>query len=173
MCHDNEEWYKIWRRTDLLFQNWHNGFDKFWPKHSKVSKLGLWWVPFVQSLALIQAVFHVGDCFWARENRRQKNQKIIFFQDKFYSLKDHAYYFIVVIYFPTGRAAKLGIFTHFTFKNLPQCSQSINWLIYVYSIQIPSCFLWVLYQSRDRTSSHYRHPKKFLYYPLKEEDAWV
>ena len=23
--------------------------------------------------ALIQAVFHIGDCFWARENRRPKN----------------------------------------------------------------------------------------------------
>ena len=40
-------------------------------------------------------------------------------------------------------AAKLGIFIHFMFTNLPQCSQSINSLIYVYSIQIPSCFLWV------------------------------
>ena len=37
--------------------------------------------------ALIQAVFHVGDRFWARENWRPKNWKTIFFQDMFHSLK--------------------------------------------------------------------------------------
>ena len=39
MCHDNEEWYKICRGINLLFQNWHDEFDKFWPEHSKVSKI--------------------------------------------------------------------------------------------------------------------------------------
>ena len=39
MCHDNEEWYKIWRGIDLLFPNWHEEFDKFWPKHLKVSNI--------------------------------------------------------------------------------------------------------------------------------------
>ena len=57
--------------------------------------------------ALIQAVFHVGDCFWVRENRRLKNQKNIFFQDKFYSLKALAHYFAVFIYLPTWKSAKL------------------------------------------------------------------
>ena len=38
MCHDNEEWYKIWRGIDLIVQNWHEEFDKFWPEHSKISK---------------------------------------------------------------------------------------------------------------------------------------
>ena len=28
---------------------------------------------------LIQAVFHTGDRFWARENRRRKSEKTIFF----------------------------------------------------------------------------------------------
>ena len=36
MCHDNEEWYKLWRGINLLFPNWHEEFDKFWPKHLKV-----------------------------------------------------------------------------------------------------------------------------------------
>ena len=27
MGHDNEEWCKIWRGIDLLFQNWHGEFD--------------------------------------------------------------------------------------------------------------------------------------------------
>ena len=39
MCNDTEEWWKIWRGIDLLFQNWHNEFDKFWLEHMKVSKI--------------------------------------------------------------------------------------------------------------------------------------
>ena len=38
ICHDNEESCKIWRGIDLPVQNWHEKFDKFWPKHSKNSK---------------------------------------------------------------------------------------------------------------------------------------
>ena len=39
MCHDNEEWCKMWRAFDLPFQNGLEEFDKFWPEHSKVSKI--------------------------------------------------------------------------------------------------------------------------------------
>ena len=46
-------------------------------------------------------VFQVDDCFWARENQRSKNEKTIFFQDKFYSLKAHAHYFTVFVYLAT------------------------------------------------------------------------
>ena len=37
MCHDTEEWCKIWRKTDL-FQKWQK-FGEFWPEHSEVSKI--------------------------------------------------------------------------------------------------------------------------------------
>ena len=37
----------------------------------------------------------------------------------------------------------------------------MNLLIYVYSIQIPSHFLWVADHICDDTSSYYRRPKKF------------
>ena len=37
--HDNEEWYQIWTVIDLPVQNWHEEFDKFWPEHSKISKM--------------------------------------------------------------------------------------------------------------------------------------
>ena len=57
---------------------------------------------------------------------------IFFFQDKFYSLKAHTHYFTVLIYFATWRAAKLGIFMHFTPINLLWCSQTINSLMYAY-----------------------------------------
>ena len=39
MCYDNEEWYKIWKGIDLSVQNWHEEFNKFWPEHSKISKI--------------------------------------------------------------------------------------------------------------------------------------
>ena len=41
MCHDNEEWCKIWKGIDLSFQNLHDGFDEFWTQHLKVSKFSI------------------------------------------------------------------------------------------------------------------------------------
>ena len=38
MSHDTEEWCKIWRKTNLLFQKWQE-FGEFWSKHTKVSKM--------------------------------------------------------------------------------------------------------------------------------------
>ena len=29
----------MWRGIDSSFQNWQKEFDKFWPEHSKVSKI--------------------------------------------------------------------------------------------------------------------------------------
>ena len=117
-----------------------------------------------------------------------KKLKTTFFQYIWYSLKAHAHYFTVFIYLKTWRGTKLGIFTHFTFTNVPWCSQSMNSLIYVYSIQIPS---WSL------TWSHFDEPtdicilctdpqlitdviklrttatqKSFLYYPLMGLRFW-
>ena len=43
----------------------------------------------------------------------------------------HSHCFTVLIYLATWRAAKLGIFSHFMFANLPWCSQSMNSLIYI------------------------------------------
>ena len=39
MCHENEEWCKNRRGIDLPVQNWHEGFDEFWPEHSKFLKM--------------------------------------------------------------------------------------------------------------------------------------
>ena len=38
MSHDTEDWCKIWRKTNLLFQNWQE-LGEFWSEHSKVSKI--------------------------------------------------------------------------------------------------------------------------------------
>ena len=47
--HDTKEWCKIWRKTDLWFGKWHEEYGKFSPEHLKVSKLGFWWDPLIQS----------------------------------------------------------------------------------------------------------------------------
>ena len=39
ICHDNEEWCKIWRGIDLSFQRWHEEFDIFWSEYLKGSKI--------------------------------------------------------------------------------------------------------------------------------------
>ena len=39
ICHDSEEWCKIWGRIDLSVQNWHEEFDEFWLEDSKISKI--------------------------------------------------------------------------------------------------------------------------------------
>ena len=83
-------------------------------------------------------------------NVTPKKLKNNFSQDKFYSLKAHAHYFTAFIYLATWKATKFGIFTYFMFINLPRCSQSMNSLICVYSIQIPSIeFSWVLDSSQS------------------------
>ena len=49
--HETEQVYKIWRGIDLSFWNWCKEFDKFWPEHSKVSKvftlMGSFWAKYI------------------------------------------------------------------------------------------------------------------------------
>ena len=35
------DWYKVWRKTDLCFQKWHEEFSKFSPEHVRNLKIGL------------------------------------------------------------------------------------------------------------------------------------
>ena len=39
ICHDNEEWCKLWGGIDLSFQRWHEKFDKLWSEYLKGSKM--------------------------------------------------------------------------------------------------------------------------------------
>ena len=50
-------WCKIWRKTDLCVQKWREEFGKFSSEHSKVSKLGLCWNPFIKSRKCISLKF--------------------------------------------------------------------------------------------------------------------
>ena len=44
-----EKLWKFWSKTDQWFEKRHEKFGKFSPEYLKVSKLELWWDPFVQS----------------------------------------------------------------------------------------------------------------------------
>ena len=39
MCHDNEEWFTIWRGIDLSVQNWHEEFINFDPSTQNLNNL--------------------------------------------------------------------------------------------------------------------------------------
>ena len=51
MSCDNTEWCKLWRGMDLSVQNWHEEFDKCWPKYSKISQIstlmGCFWPNYI------------------------------------------------------------------------------------------------------------------------------
>ena len=66
--HDTAEWCKIWRKTDLWFEKWHEEFGKFSPEHLKVSKLGLWWDSFVQSRKCMSLKFAGQLCVMTMKN---------------------------------------------------------------------------------------------------------
>ena len=66
--YDTEESCKIWRKTDLCFGKWREGFGKFLPEHSKVSKLELWWDPFIKSRKCMRLKFTVELCVITMKN---------------------------------------------------------------------------------------------------------
>ena len=55
--HDAGEWCKIWRKSDLWFEKWHEEFGKLSLEHTKVSKLGLLLGPFLQSRKCVTLKF--------------------------------------------------------------------------------------------------------------------
>ena len=64
-----DSWYKIWRKTDLCFQKWHEEFGKFSPEHLKVSKWGLWWDSFIQSWKMYELNIYRGVICYGNEKR--------------------------------------------------------------------------------------------------------
>ena len=76
--HDNEEWCKIWRKTDLLLRKWHEEFWKFSPEYSKVSKFELWWDPFVQSRKGMTWKFTEELCVMTMKNNEKLEEELTF-----------------------------------------------------------------------------------------------
>ena len=71
ICHDNEEWCKIWGGIDLSVQNWHEEFDKFLPKHTKISKIctlmGFFWPKYIMfELKKYGGVMFNGTEYWCK-----------------------------------------------------------------------------------------------------------
>ena len=69
MCKETEEWWKVWRGSDLLFQNWHKEFEKFWLDHTKFS-----------------IVCTLMGCFWSKHvmfelNKYRGIQRIMYTED--------------------------------------------------------------------------------------------
>ena len=63
MSHDTEEWCKIWRKINLLFQKWQE-LGEFWFEHSKVSKDSILIGPFCANYLMFdlkkyrEVIFH-------------------------------------------------------------------------------------------------------------------
>ena len=74
--HDTEEICKFWRKTDLWFEKRLEKFGKFSPEHLKVSKLGLWWDPFVQSRKGMTLKFTEELCVMTMKNNAKFEEKL-------------------------------------------------------------------------------------------------
>ena len=78
--------------------------------------------------SLIQALFHIGDCFWVH-NKIDTQKVKHFFQHNLYSWKAHAHYVTVLIYLETWRAAKLVfilILHPYAYTDVAKASQLTN-----------------------------------------------
>ena len=73
-----EEWFKIWRKTDVWFEKWQE-FGKFSPEHSKVSKLRLWWVPFIQSRKSMSLEFTEELCVMTMKNDAKFEEELTYY----------------------------------------------------------------------------------------------
>ena len=76
--HDTEEICKFWRKTDLRFEKRLEKFGKFSPEHLKVSKLGLWWDPFVQSRKGMTLKFTEELCVMTMKNNAKFEEELTF-----------------------------------------------------------------------------------------------
>ena len=73
---DTEEWCKIWRKTDLKFRKWHEEYGKFSPEHLKVSKLGIWRDPLIQSRKCMRAKFTEESCVMTMKNNAKFQEEL-------------------------------------------------------------------------------------------------
>ena len=72
-----EEWCKIWEKTDLCFGKWEEEFGKFLPEHSKVSKLELWWDPFIQNRKCMSLQYTEELCIITIKNDAKLGEELI------------------------------------------------------------------------------------------------
>ena len=68
---------KFKKKTNLRFRKWHDDFGKFSPEHSKVSKLGLWMDPFIQSRKFMSLKFTEELCVMTMKNDSRFEEELI------------------------------------------------------------------------------------------------
>ena len=76
--HDTEDICKFSRKTDFWFEKRIEKFGKFSPEHSKVSKLGLSWDPFVQSRKDMTLKFTEKLCVMTMKNNAKFEEELTF-----------------------------------------------------------------------------------------------
>ena len=76
--HDTQELCKFWRKTGQWFEKRHEKFGKFLPEHLKVSKLELWWDPFIQSRKGMNFKFTEELCVMTMNNNAKFEGKLTF-----------------------------------------------------------------------------------------------
>ena len=73
-----EELCKFWRKTDQWFEKGHEKFGKFSPEHLELSKLELWWDPFVQSRKDVTLKFAEELCVMTIKNNAKFEGELTF-----------------------------------------------------------------------------------------------
>ena len=76
MCGCTGEWCKIWRGIDLLFQNWYEEFDEFWPECSKVLKICILMGTFWPNYIMLELQKYRGVIFHGTEEFDMSNLEI-------------------------------------------------------------------------------------------------
>ena len=82
---DNDKWCKIWNGIDLLVQKWQEKFNKFWPEHSKISKICTLWADFDQNVNSFESIPHPS-CYITSWKKLTMGQLLLFFLCNFSSL---------------------------------------------------------------------------------------
>ena len=67
---------KFEKKTYLLFEKRLEKFGRFSPEHLKVSKLGLWWNPFVQSRKVMTLKFTEELCVITMKNNAKFEEEL-------------------------------------------------------------------------------------------------
>ena len=78
ICHDYEEWRKIWRGIDLWFQSWHEEFHEFWPEHLKVSQIFIlmysFWAKYILSEKVTEQLYFMK---LNRDTKFERNRLVV------------------------------------------------------------------------------------------------
>ena len=77
MSHHNEDWWKIWRKTNLWFGKWHEEYGQLSPELLKVSKVGFQWDPLIQSRKCTSLKFTEELCIMTMMQNLKRNWLVV------------------------------------------------------------------------------------------------